>query len=330
MQPDLIVVDGSNAYNAVAAHVLSACGKQGAFAKAYLQTWFDFDRLAYASLAMKGAPPRGLWVFHSNKPLGRREYRLEQAEVDAFWARQAMNPGCLTHTVDIPGNQQETFALECSACGASEEVVSSSEKGLDSSVICHLFETASTWNSACLIANDVDYAPVVRSLTRLGKTLVCLGRRSPSRATALERSSHFSVELGWDWLRQDMEAYALSMGDGVLDRICEALGSAEGCKRFGVCVDSPLREQTNAYVSLVIKHPPEHAQAIRGAASAALRAACPWWLSPLSWKSLNENLSAVGLIRSFECGTGVDRFVMSGIRAPAWRAMLRSVEEIAN
>jgi len=69
MQPDLIVVDGSNAYNAVASHVLSACGKDGAFTKAYLQSWFDFDRLAYASLAMNGAPPRGLWVFHSNKPV---------------------------------------------------------------------------------------------------------------------------------------------------------------------------------------------------------------------------------------------------------------------
>jgi hypothetical protein len=133
---DLVVVDGPNLFNVVAARLESA-GRADQL-KSYLIDWFDVDRLVLATVGAVHSPALGTISFHSRRPLGRGPYRFSSPETDAFWGRQGANPNSSCLVVDIPGDQQETYPFVCKDCGCKQEASTTSEKGVDTSITTYL------------------------------------------------------------------------------------------------------------------------------------------------------------------------------------------------
>lgn len=312
MDIDLIVVDGPNAFNIVARESRSIANGDELFVGQYLREWFDFDRLLYQTLGSSEEPPRGLWLVHSSKPLGGGGYRLKQSETEAFWRRQVSISGCVESEVTIPGEQTETHPFACSACGADNEGKSTSEKGVDASVITHLFEMAPHYRSACIFANDADYTPAIRALTRMGKTVRCIGRKVPGAAVALQRASHHFLEIDCEWLKRDMSTYALLREGGGLDHLLER-----------------LQEEIRGFVIAPGPHAPDQLQLVVKA-DAAPASPEPWnWIcsglyAPSPWAhreriiDLNSSLRSIPLCFSGLSMPGLDRYLVHN--QPRWLA----------
>lgn len=220
---DLIVVDGPNLYNRVAeviARLPSAV--KAPSVGAYFSDWFDFDRLLYAALKPEEEawpPAQGIHLVHSERPLGRQESR--QQVTRSFWTRQARWPGCRDRNVHFPIEDVEQLEFVC-ACGRSNKEKVTREKGVDATVITIFYESLPKWESAVLAANDTDFAPVIESLHRLGKTISIVGRRSEQGA-ALERLGHNFLEISARWLERDLEAFRCLRSGGELDQLFAAL-----------------------------------------------------------------------------------------------------------
>jgi len=89
------------------------------------------------------------------------------------------------------------------------------------------------WSRALLAANDVDYAPVLDSLHRLGKVVSVIGRRTRD-GSALERRGHDFHGIPESWLALDLAAFRCFRNDGALDRLLRTLrerGFKCGCRR---------------------------------------------------------------------------------------------------
>lgn len=244
---DLVVIDGPNLFNTIASK-LDADDEVLTF---YLEECFDVDLLVVASLkalAGRSARPRmGIVIFHSRKPLGRGAYYLADRKTETFWARQASNPDTSAFTVDIPGDQQDTFAFQCSKCGYANEVATRAEKGIDTSITTYLMETLESWESVCLFSRDADYAPLVAALRRKGK-MVYVAVPAEERATALVRVSQSTVALDMDFVRRDIAVSKYLMPDGILDELVASL-TAE--KDLNFTVD----EHSEESLALGIVHP---------------------------------------------------------------------------
>lgn len=248
---DLVIIDGPNLFNTVASKI-SKIDVDQTLLKPYLEECFDMGLLALVSLDLapgqfKPAAPRmGIAIFHSRKHLGRGSYYLAAPQTEAFWARQGSYPDTSTFLVDIPGDQQDTVAFECSKCQHPNEVTTRAEKGIDTSITTYLMETLESWQSVCLFSRDADYAPLVAALRRKGK-IVYVAVLAEEQSTALVRVAQSTIPLNIEFIGRDLAVAKYLMPGGILDELVSALTGRDWA--FAVDVKS------GGSLSLGITHP---------------------------------------------------------------------------
>lgn len=194
---DLIVVDGPNLYNRVCEHLAGLGEPERALE--YLKDYFDIDRLIAASLGSI-ANKLGVIIFHSNKQLGEKAFRLTGPETEAFWTRQGLNPDASTSLVVIPG------------------ATSAAEKGVDTAVTTYLYETVDHWQSCCIVSDDADFVPPVQALRRRGKIVFALvsGKRDDD---ALARATQRAYRIDGEFLHADFYLSTMYARGGRLDEM---------------------------------------------------------------------------------------------------------------
>jgi NYN domain-containing protein len=203
MRSSLIVVDGPNLYNDVGRHLNSVPSSAPTdVQKRYFLSWFDVDRLIWSTLAnrLDFDPGYGLGavIFHSRKALGEPPYNLNGEETAEFWVRQGSNPNMSAMLVDLAGAPK------------------GQEKGIDTSIVVYLYETHASWDAAVLFTNDADFAPVVWSLRRKGKSVY---GSSPAADTARPLVQACQDFIKWDilFLGEDRAFFEFLQPGGRLD-----------------------------------------------------------------------------------------------------------------
>jgi uncharacterized LabA/DUF88 family protein len=223
---DLVLIDGPNLFGSIARymerHALPSdwCSEPDASNRYYVASWLGLDRIARRTAPDVNKATLGTVIVHSSRALGGGKLRLKQAETRDFWARQGAAVGTSCLQVDIPNDQQETYPFECKGCAAENEATTTSEKGIDVSMVVYLFESMDRWNSVVLFTRDVDFVPAVWALRRRGKSVFVAGEPSDAR-TALGRASQSFYQLNFEWLEQDRLACEILRPGGALDRCVE-------------------------------------------------------------------------------------------------------------
>jgi uncharacterized LabA/DUF88 family protein len=180
------------------------------FLRDYFLHWLDFDLLASS---LTGANS-GIWIFYSGERIGPSSERIEGKFLQEYIRRINALPGVTARDVNIRGEQREPISYKCEQClheGISEAV---SEKGVDSSLTVHLFDTMDSWNTAFLLSGDADFVPVVASLRRRGKIVIGVGFSDAS--AALVRECYHYVNIEEAFMNQDVLAYTLYKKDGIV------------------------------------------------------------------------------------------------------------------
>jgi len=103
----------------------------------YFLNWLDFDTLA-VTLAGHNA---NTWIFYSHGRLGPSDARIDDEHLNQFIDRINKHKGVTAHDVNIPSVQRETLNVICQNCGHNASTTWNSEKGVDASLIVHLFDT---------------------------------------------------------------------------------------------------------------------------------------------------------------------------------------------
>jgi len=166
----MVLIDLSNFFNGLVAESSADPG----LTKAYFMNWLDLELMASA-INPEPSASMGTWIFYSNRAMGRGPARLSPKEVAEFTKRHNRISGISAIDVGIPGEQGESFRFTCSKCGAENETQTQSEKGIDSSLITHLFDTMDHWKTATIVSQDADYVPTVRALRKRGKLIYGAG-----------------------------------------------------------------------------------------------------------------------------------------------------------
>ena len=214
---DLVLIDGPNVFNSLARHLAAKGGDNAGFLREYFLEWFDFDRLVLKAIGDQTPPALGIAIFHSSKALSRGATRLEGDDCRRFWARQAGNYDTSDMIIDIPADQREVYEFECSKCAEKNCTQVAGEKGVDSAMIVHMFETAASWQTLAIFSRDADFAPAVSALRRRGKQVFAVGEAG-DQETALGRASQSFFTLPLDAVVQDFGAFLLCRSGGVLDQ----------------------------------------------------------------------------------------------------------------
>jgi uncharacterized LabA/DUF88 family protein len=152
------------------------------------------------------------WVFYSGRRLGPSSERIENQYLDGYIKRISRLSGVTPYDVNIPGDQREPFTAKCE-CGKTVTGQWESEKGVDASLITHLFDTADAWDEAALLSGDADFTPAVHALRRRGKIISGAGFAGASEC--LVREFYTFHDLSSEILRSDFAAYLL-FGEGQL------------------------------------------------------------------------------------------------------------------
>lgn len=214
---DLVLVDGPNVFNSVARYLEGEAGDGlGKHLIQYFLEWFDFDRLVMKAIGTQTPPGLGIVIFHSSKALGGGVSRLGSKDSQSFWARQAANFDTSDMIVDVPAEQRERYEFTCK-CGEKNETTVSGEKGVDSAMIVHMFETAGRWETLAIFSRDVDFAPAVWALRRRGKQVYTVGEPGDAQ-TALGRAAQSFYALPLDAILQDFGLFLLCRTGGLLDQ----------------------------------------------------------------------------------------------------------------
>jgi hypothetical protein len=174
----------------------------------YFLHWLDLD-LVSKWLAGEFCPT---WVFYSGRRFGPSSERIEGQHLDEYIKRISRLTSVTPYDVNIPGDQREAFMVKCE-CGKTIPGQWESEKGVDASLIVHLFDTADSWDEAVLLSGDADFAPAVRALRRQGKIVSGAGFANVSEC--LVRELYGFQDLSSEILRSDLAAYLL-FGKGQL------------------------------------------------------------------------------------------------------------------
>lgn len=178
----------------------------------YFLYWFDFDRLALA-LTETYAP---VWIFYSGKKFGPKPNRIEGSYLEEFITRINSMRGITAYDVNIPGEQREPARFKCEQCGKEGVAQWESEKGIDSSLTVHLFDTYEAWETAFLLSGDADFVPVVRSLRRRGKIVTGAGFKDAS--SALVRECYEYIDLQTSFFERDFEVYLVFRQGGLIEK----------------------------------------------------------------------------------------------------------------
>src|SRR5262245_8987121 len=103
----------------------------------YFLNWFDFDTLTEVLVGHNA----NTWVFYSHGRLGPSDARIDDEYLNQFIDRINKLKGVTANDVNIPGIQRESLNVICQNCGQNTATTWNSEKGVDASLIVHLFDT---------------------------------------------------------------------------------------------------------------------------------------------------------------------------------------------
>src|SRR5262249_30446118 len=179
MSSQAVFVDLSNLYNDLIRSKLA----DPKFLRDYFLNWLDLDLLANR---LTNSSP-SIWVFYSSGKIGPKEARISDEFLRNYINRINNLAGVTARDVNIPGEQREqreTAIVKCNKCGSDDTMLEwTSEKGVDASLIVHLFDTMDSWDVAHLLSGDADFIPAVASRRRRGKIVV--GAGFPGASSAL-------------------------------------------------------------------------------------------------------------------------------------------------
>jgi uncharacterized LabA/DUF88 family protein len=201
-----LFVDLPNFYS----HLLSSEMEEPRLLRDYFLHWLDFDRLAEKLTGH----PTSVWVFYSGRRFGPSRNRIKDEFLSAYITRINNLSGVTARDVNIPGEQREPATYHCQKCGSEGTALWESEKGIDTSLTVHLFDTAESWDVAYLLSGDADFVPAVSSLRRRGKIVIGAGFNNAS--TALVRECYQYIDLSYEFLLDDVLAFHLFNPDGAL------------------------------------------------------------------------------------------------------------------
>ena len=205
MSNKAIFIDLPNFYS----RLLKSGLEDSRFLKDYFLDWLDFDILA----GCLTDDYSGIWIFYSGNKIGPSSERIVGKELYDYIHRINSLKGVTARDVNIPGEQREPIKFKCENCGNEGISEVLSEKGIDSSLAVHLFDTIDSWDTAYLLAGDADYVPVVASLRRRGKIVIGVGFSDASEA--LVRECYQYVNLEEFFLNQDILVYKLFKKNGI-------------------------------------------------------------------------------------------------------------------
>jgi uncharacterized LabA/DUF88 family protein len=177
----------------------------------YFLYWLDLD-LVSKWLTGEFCPT---WVFYSGRRFGPSSERIENQLLEAYIKRISRLTSVTPYDVNIPGEQRESFTVKCE-CGKTVPGQWESEKGVDASLIVHLFDTANSWEEAVLLSGDADFTPAVRALRRQGKIVSGAGFSNASEC--LVREFYSFEDLSSQILRSDFAAYLLFGNEKLITR----------------------------------------------------------------------------------------------------------------
>jgi len=169
----------------------------------YFLYWLDFDRLAEKLTEATSS----VWVFYSGRKFGPKPNQIQDKHLDEYIERINSLRGVTAHDVDIEGKQRELAKYECEACRHQGVAQWESEKGIDASLIVHLFDTTDSWDVAYLLSGDADFVPAVNSLRRHGK--IVIGAGFSTRSSSLVRECYDYIDLASLFLKEDVFAYRI-------------------------------------------------------------------------------------------------------------------------
>jgi uncharacterized LabA/DUF88 family protein len=162
-------------------------------------------------------PQLGTVIFHSANQLGpepgtcptgghkqsdkgtEKAHRIPKDAVSDYWARQGQNDSTSAMQVVIPGATQVQ------------------EKGIDTSIVLYLFESMNAWDCAVLFSDDADFVPLVWSLRRRGKRVLCVTTKQ-QQASPLAIAAQHAIPLSTDYALADRAAYEIVLPNGPLDQ----------------------------------------------------------------------------------------------------------------
>lgn len=183
----------------------------------YFLNWFDFDSLA--ARLTSSSQEVSIWVFYSHGRIGPSDARIDDNYLNQLINRLNTNKGVTARDVNIPGVQRESLRVICENCGQNNSVIWNSEKGVDASLIVHLFDTMDSWEKAYLLSGDADYVPAVASLRRRGKVINGAGFQSAS--IALVKECYEYINLVTKFFALDIATYMLFKEDGLIENWLE-------------------------------------------------------------------------------------------------------------
>jgi uncharacterized LabA/DUF88 family protein len=178
----------------------------------YFLNWLDFDLLA-SSLSMN---INGIWFFYSGERIGPSSERIEGSYLKEYIDRINYLAGITARDVNIRGEQREPIRTKCESCGKENISEYISEKGVDSSLIVHLFDTIDSWDTAFLLSGDADYVPAVATLRRKGKIVIGAGFRDASKA--LVRECYQYLDILDAYIQDDYLLFRLFSSNGYADK----------------------------------------------------------------------------------------------------------------
>ncbi len=183
------------------------------FLRDYFLNWLDYDLLAKRLAGTFS----GIWVFYSGERIGPSSERIAGEYLRKYINRVNALEGVTARNVNIPGEQREPGEYRCEECGHEGISESKSEKGVDASLIVHLFDTMDSWDIAYLLSGDADYVPAVASLRRRGKIVIGAGFSDAS--PALVRECYDYIDLCDVYLREDVAAHTIFReSDGIVHK----------------------------------------------------------------------------------------------------------------
>ena len=176
----------------------------------YFMDWFDFSSLSKAITS----EVCDIWVFCSREKLGAKDSQISDKYLKDLIDRFNSQKGVTARNVNIKGEQREPYKTTCEKCGCETDAVWKSEKGIDSSLIVHLFDTMESWDVAYLISGDADFVPAVKSLRRRGKIVNGIGFPKKT-SSALVRECFEYVNLEFDFIINDYFCYLFTKDKGL-------------------------------------------------------------------------------------------------------------------
>lgn len=228
----LVLIDGPNTFNDVDRWFERSGAPHDAIRRNYFRDWFDLDRLVYIAIERNGiedfrAKGLGAVIFHSAKAVGRNAVRLGGEDADRFWGRQASAPGMSTVLVTVPGEQPERSTGICPQCQKTVNVTSTTEKGVDTSMVTYLYESLDQWTDAVLVTSDADFVPPIQALRRRGKRVFVAAVESEGSG-ALKRACQTFFAVPPDFLTRDMATFSILQPGGLLDKALGLLEERQG------------------------------------------------------------------------------------------------------